>query len=203
MASNSIKWPFQIATHARKFTSPTSSLKNKNLAGAFGFSLSNTVSQMFAHNGTSVTPVCGYFGPPVSANASAGTVALTPQQSGALCAFDLVGGGSTTFTLPTPQVGLWYQFVVLVAWASGTYKIVTNNPGTVLMIGSLWETVAAGTGTQFFPNGSSHSAINMAGTTTGGLINTAIDVYCVSPTQWLVDGVNMASGTIATPFANS
>lgn len=202
MASNSTKWPFVIATHARKFTSPTSSLKNKNLAGAFGFSLSNTVAQMFAHNGTSVTPVAGYMGAAFSiAGAPSNAATLTPAQSGGIFLFDNASGG--TYTLPAPQVGLWYQFYVTVSVTSNNFKVVTNNTGTVLLIGSIWETVAAGTGTQFFPNGSSNSAITMAGTTTGGLVNTCFDVYCVSSTQWFIDGTNVASGTIATPFTNS
>ena len=201
MAFPSIKWPLQIATHVRKFATITN-LKDKKFGIAVGGTLSSTASQFMAHNGTSVTPVAGYFGAPLSLNAApSNAIVLTAQQSGGMILGDIATGG--TVTLPAPQAGLWYQFVVTVTVTSNNYKIVTNNPGTVLLIGSLWETVAAGTGTSFFPNGTTHSACTMAGTTSGGLINTAIDVYCVNATTWLIDGTNMASGTIVTPFTNS
>jgi hypothetical protein len=203
VASNSIKWPYIVATHMRKFATITN-LKDKVLAGALAFSKSSTAAQLFAHNGTSVTPVYGYSGPSVSINAApANALTLTPQQSGQQCLFDTAAGAGGVYTLPAPQVGLWYQFFVTVAWGSNTYKVVTNNPGTVLLNGSVWETVAAGTGTQFFPNGTTHSAISLAGTTTGGLVNTCFDVYCVSATSWYIDGTNMASGVIVSPFTNS
>lgn len=201
MAFN-IRIPFVVASHIKKFATITS-LQNKNLAGALGFTKSNTVTQLCAHNGTSVTPVTGYMGPALSVNTlgTSGALALTPQMSGSVILLDIASGA--TATLPTPQAGLWYQFVVTVSVTSNNHKIVAKTTGTDLFIGSLWETVAAGTGTSFFPNGSSHSAVTMNGTTTGGLINTAIDVYCTGSAQWLVDGTNFASGTIATPFSNS
>lgn len=201
MAFN-IRVPFVIATHAKKFATITN-LKDKSLAGAFGFTKSSTVAQMYGNNGSSVTPIAGYMGPSLSVNTlgTSGALTITPQMSGSIILLDIASGA--TVTLPAPQAGLWFQFVVTVSVTSNNHKIVTKTTGTDLFIGSLWETVAAGTGTSFFPNGSSHSACTMNGTTTGGLINTAIDVYCTQSAQWLIDGTNMASGTIATPFANS
>lgn len=200
--SFNIRIPFVVATHAKKFATITN-LKDKSLAGAFGFTKSSTVAQMYAHNGTSATPVAGYMGPTLSVHAlgTSDALQITPQMSGSLILLDAASG--STVTLPAPQTGLWFQFVVTVSVTSNNHKIVTKTTGTDLFIGSLWETVAAGTGTSFFPNGSSHSACTMNGTTTGGLINTAIDVYCTGSAQWLIDGTNFASGTIATPFANS
>jgi hypothetical protein len=101
-----------------------------------------------------------------------------------------------------PVAGLNYTFVVTVSVTSNDYEIATDNPGTSVFIGSLWETVAAGTGTEFFP-GATDSAIVMAGTTNGGLKNTVITVVALNGTQWVVDGTVFASGTIITPFAAS
>lgn len=197
-----IKIPFVVASHLKKYATITN-LKDKSLAGAAGFTKSSTVAQMYANNGTSVTPVSGYMGPTLSVNAlgTSGALTITPQMSGGIILLDIAAGA--TATLPAPQAGLWFQFVVTVSVTSNNHKIVAKTTGTDLLIGSVWETVAAGTGTSFFPNGSSHSACTMNGTTTGGLINTAIDVYCTGSAQWLIDGTNFASGTIATPFANS
>jgi hypothetical protein len=128
---------------------------------------------------------------------SSASVTIKPSQSGAVFLLDRA---TLTYALPAPKIGLWYEFVVTVAAVA--QKIISDAV-TSLYIGSIWETVAAGTGTQFFPNGSSNRAINMAGTTTGGLVNTTFILQCVSLTQWLVDGTNMASGTIATPFGDS
>jgi len=131
----------------------------------------------------------------------AATVTIKPSQSGATFLFDAATG--IIYTLPKPKKGLNYRFVVSVSVTSNNHKIVTDVTGTTLFYGSVWNTVAAGTGTQFFPNGSSHSALTMNGTTTGGLINTDITVTCLDSTHWQVDGTVMGSGTVATPFANS
>lgn len=138
---------------------------------------------------------------PVSGSGAVATVALQPSQSGGLFLFDRAAG--VTYTLPLGVPGMNFEFAVTVSVTSNNHKIITNSANTGLFIGSLWETVAAGTGTSFFPNGSSHIACTMNGTTTGGLINTYITVFCINSTTWLIDGTNMASGTIATPFATS
>jgi hypothetical protein len=138
---------------------------------------------------------------PVVSGLVAGPTAITAAQSGSIFTLDRAAGGE--LTLPAPAAGLWYAFAVTVSVTSNDYEITTDVPGTTLYIGSMWETVAAGTGTEFFPNGTTHSAIVMNGTTTGGLINTLFTVYCLNSTTWVVDGTMMASGTIATPFANS
>jgi|SRR5579859_4551942 len=134
----------------------------------------------------------------VKTSASA-SVQLTPSQSGTIFLLDRA---TLTYTLPAASItGLNYMFVVTVN--STAQKIVSKTTGTELFIGGIFSTVAAGTGTEFFPNGSTNSALNTNGTTTGGLINTNFYFFCLNSTTWLVDGTNMASGTIATPFANS
>lgn len=199
MAFN-IKIPFMIATHVKKFATITN-LKSKSKAGAVGMTNTGTTDQLFAHCGTSVTPVSGYFGNPISLNAApSNTIALTPQQSGATILLDIATGG--TITLPAPQVGLWYDFFATVSVTSNNYKVASGVP-TALMLGSIWETVAAGTGTQFFPNASSNTAITMAGTTKGGLQGTCFQVACLSATVWSIDGTNVASGTIVNPFTDT
>jgi hypothetical protein len=126
------------------------------------------------------------------------TYSLTAAQCGSTILLDTATG--QIITLPPPQVGLWFDFVVTTSVTSNNHTVVTD-ASTTLLIGSVWLAVAAGTGTQFFPNGSSHVKCQMNGTTTGGLKNTGLLLYCVSSTQWMIDGTVEGSGTIATPFA--
>jgi hypothetical protein len=126
------------------------------------------------------------------------TYSLSPSQCGSTIFFDSAAG--QIITLPAPQVGLWYDFVVGTSVTSNNHTVITD-VSTTLLIGSIWLAVSAGTGTQYFPNGSSHVKCQMNGTTTGGLKNTNLTLACVSSTQWIIDGTIEGSGTIATPFA--
>ncbi len=158
--------------------------------------IADTTSAQTLTNKTLISPVISGA---VTASVSA-TPTLTAAQSGGTFLFDRASG--VTYTLPAPVVGLNYTFIVTTSITSGSAKVITD-AGTTLLIGSVWETVSAGPGTQFFANGTTHIALTQNGTTTGGLINTIVTFTCISATQWLVDGTVMASGTIATPFATS
>jgi hypothetical protein len=52
-------------------------------------------------------------------------------------------------------------------------------------------------------NGSTHLAVSMNGTTTGGILGTQFRVTCLSSTRWAITGINFGSGVVATPFATS
>jgi len=187
--------------YVRRFDLSKYTLKSFDSADEFCADTNNGDVWTYDANGT--TKYLGQANPNVNSGLLTGdaTVTLIPGQSGQIFLFDNASGGE--YDLPAPTQGLNYTFVVTVSVTSNDYEITTNNPGTVLYIGSLWEVVAAGTGTEFFPNGTTNSAIVMNGTTTGGLINTVITVWALNSTTWVVDGTNMASGTIATPFAAS
>lgn len=131
---------------------------------------------------------------------SGATATLTAAQSGSTVLFDRAAG--IVYTLPAPAVGLWFEFVITVSITSNNAKIITD-AGTTLLIGQVYNAVAAGTGTTFIANGSTHIAMTQNGTTTGGLIGTMFLAQCVSATQWSVSGTILGSGTIATPFATS
>lgn len=133
---------------------------------------------------------------------SGATVTLTAAQSGSVVLFDRAAG--IVFTLPSPAVGMYFDFITTVSVTSNAAKVITNT-GTVLLIGSLMNidtdtsnAVAAWTG-----NGSNHIAISSNGTTTGGLIGSFYRLTCVSTTLWQVVGQIQGSGVVATPFATS
>lgn len=128
------------------------------------------------------------------------TVTLTASQSGSNVLFDRAAG--ITYTLPAPVVGLTFTFIVTVSVTSNNDKIITDT-GTTLMTGSVAEATTGGAANLYVGNGSSHIAVLMNGTTTGGLQGTKLECTCVSSTLWEVSGWNNASGTIATPFSTT
>ena len=141
-----------------------------------------------------------------SISGSGATVTLTAAQSGSTALFDRAAG--IVYTLPAPEVGLFYRFFVSTTITSNAAKIITNAAAVYLLGNVLTNTVgatpAAADGPKTFAgNGSSHIAISMSGTTTGGIIGTWIECECISSTLWAVRGVVCASGTIATPFSTS
>ena len=141
-----------------------------------------------------------------SISGSGATVTLTAAQSGSTVLFDRAAG--IVYTLPTPEVGLLYKFFVSTTITSNAAKIITNAAAVYLLGNVLSNTVgatpAANDGPKTFAgNGTTHIAISMSGTTTGGIIGTWIECECISSTLWAVRGVVCASGVIATPFATS
>lgn len=151
-----------------------------------------------------------YRGPNLSQHSSAARViigdaaatrTLTAKESGALCLFDVATG--VTYTLPTPVIGMQFEFLATVAWSSGVFKFITN-AATEFLVGSVSSVNnAAATGAAFLANGTTHRAVSMAGTTTGGFTGDRFKVTAISATQWALEGVYTNSGTAATPIATS
>lgn len=131
------------------------------------------------------------------------TRTLLAEESGALCLFDRAAG--VVYTLPTPVEGMQFMFSSTVLVTSNSYKIITATPASQFLIGSLMggSLTVADSGDVFQADGTTHVAITMGGSTTGGLVGGSIKLTAISTTQWLVEGDFVASGTVATPFATS
>ena len=131
------------------------------------------------------------------------TRTLLAEESGALCLFDRAAG--VVYTLPTPVEGMQFIFSTTVLVTSNSYKIITATPASQFLIGSLMggSLTVADSGDVFQADGTTHVAITMGGSTTGGLVGGSIKLTAISTTQWLVEGDFVASGTVATPFATS
>ena len=126
---------------------------------------------------------------------------LTALESGATCLFDIATG--TVYTLPSPVIGMQFEFATTVTITSGAAKIVTNL-ATEFIVGDLEQfIVGSATTSAVAANGTTHRSINGNGSTTGGVIGDRIRLLAISSTQWLVDGVQSCSGTLSTPFATS
>jgi hypothetical protein len=55
----------------------------------------------------------------------------------------------------------------------------------------------------FSANGSSNDFINLNGTTTGGVAGTWVQIFAIAADKYMVTGVVVGSGIVATPFADS
>jgi hypothetical protein len=129
------------------------------------------------------------------------TRTLAPEESGALCRFDVATG--VVYTLPPPVVGMQFEFCVTVSVTSNAHKIITDAATTFIVGAVVMGSIATATVGGFSANGTTIRALSANGTTTGGLIGETYRVTCISATQWQINGVCIGSGTLATPFATS
>lgn len=130
------------------------------------------------------------------------TYTLSADESGSTCLQDRAAG--VVYTLPEPVAGMKFRFAATVSVTSNSYKVITNS-ASVFLVGGVMSanlTVAA-SGDFFVANGTTHVAITMNGTDTGGLVGGWFDVEAISSTRWLITGVICGSGTNADPFATS
>lgn len=130
------------------------------------------------------------------------TRTLLAEESGALCLFDRAAG--VVYTLPTPAVGMYFDFMATVSVTSNAYKTITAAATQFLVggIGMLSLTLAE-SGDFFVADGTTHVAISEAGSTTGGLVGGCYRVTAISATQWAITGISVGAGVLADPFATS
>lgn len=132
---------------------------------------------------------------------AAATRTLLSDESGATCLFDRAAG--VVYTLPAPVIGMEFEFITTVSVTSNSHKIITDAATTFLLGNVSGNTGTAGAGNSFAFNGSTHVACTSNGSTTGGLIGSRIKVRALSSTQWLIEGLIVGSGVLATPAATS
>lgn len=131
------------------------------------------------------------------------TKTLTESDSGKMIYLNKASG--TIITLPTAKVGLMYEFIVGTSVTSNNYKVITASSAEFIkgqLISVDTDTSNALDYSQV-GNGTTHRAVTMNGTTTGGLIYTVFRVWAVSTTLWAIEGRNFGSGSVATTFATS
>ena len=133
---------------------------------------------------------------------SGATRALNELESGSLCLFDRAAG--IVFTLPVAKIGAYFDFVITTTITSNSAKIITG-AGTEFLIGGYTnvDTDTANAVAVFTGNGSTHIAVTMNGTTTGGILGTKLRFTCLSTTRWMVEGIVQGNGIVATAFATS
>jgi hypothetical protein len=124
---------------------------------------------------------------------------LTAKESGSVVVFDLAA--STTFTLPSPSVGCYFDFVQKIA-GSGTWTITTGSAAIFMTGGVQIGSETPGQPDSFAANGTSHWKMVIDGDTKGRVLGGMnVRILCLSATQWHVSGWMIGAGTVATPFA--
>lgn len=127
---------------------------------------------------------------------------LKDNESGALCLFDRAAG--TVYTLPTPVAGMFFDFYTTVSRTSNAHKVITKTPASQFLLGIINQVIATSATTLASQgDGSTHVAISMNGTTTGGVIGDQFRLTAISSTQWVASGLISGSGSLATPYATS
>ena len=138
-------------------------------------------------------------------NDAAATRTLLRSESGSVCFFDSAAG--VVYTLPTiddvSQIGIYYDFFCSVTITSNSAKVITGSAAEFILGQVNIQIATSATTLAAAFNGSSHVAITMNGSTTGGVIGTNFRLTAISLTQWMIQGTVCGSGSIATPAATS
>ena len=98
--------------------------------------------------------------------------------------------------------GVTYTIWVPTTISTSSLKIGTD--GTDKFVGSLLSVDTDTSGAMVgFTAAASNDFINVNGTTTGGVAGTWIQIVAIAANKYMVTGVVLGTGTVATPFADS
>ena len=133
----------------------------------------------------------------------AGTAAsfqrLTAAQSGSVVLFNSSAG--TFVYLPSPSVGLNYEFVIGTAPVNSTIAIFTSATASVFINGAIPIVSSNSSPAIFVGDGTTQYSVRLNGLTTGGTNGSFVRMICTSATVWTVfDTLSLGSGALATPF---
>lgn len=128
--------------------------------------------------------------------------ALTITLPTIVAASDSVSSGPGRNYNTTSNIGVLYTIWVPTTIATSSLKIGTD--GTDKYIGSLLSVDTDTSGAMVgFTAASSNDFINLNGGTTGGVAGTWIEIRAMAALKYMVTGVILGTGTVATPFADS
>lgn len=92
------------------------------------------------------------------------------------------------------------NFKIFVETTATAIAIGTN--GVDKYVGSLVLS-GAGTAASLFVPGATNDFVNLNGTTTGGIAGSYLEITALASLKWLVQGVLIGSGVLASPFADA
>ena len=130
----------------------------------------------------------------------AGKLLLCNDADGKFTLPSIVATAPTDETDPNQTNNLGASFTFMVITAATDMDILTD--GTDKFVGGLYTGVTNATGKTFI-SGSSNDVITMNGTTTGGLVGSVVHCQAVASAKYVVSGIILGSGTLATPFADA
>jgi hypothetical protein len=99
--------------------------------------------------------------------------------------------------------GVVYTIWVPTTIATSSLKIGTN--GTDKYVGTILlnDTDSDGATMLGYSAAAANDFINLNGTTTGGVAGSWVQIFAIAANKYMVNGLVMATGSVATPFANS
>ena len=115
---------------------------------------------------------------------------------GRIIGVDDADGAVTLPSITSDTIGAEYTFFI----GTDSTDLDIKTDGTDKFVGSV---SVAGTTTKAFAPGATNDVISMNGTTTGGDANSVVKVVALATAEYMVQGVLIGSGTVATPFADS
>ena len=124
---------------------------------------------------------------------------LVAADSGGTFLLDTAAG--SILTLPAvPVAGMEFEVLVSTSVTSNSHIVKTNDAAIFIGGGiqQMIDTTAVSEGQ--FADPTATVTITMNGSTTGGLIGTALKFKAISSTVWNITGLVASSGTLATPF---
>ena len=160
-------------------------------------------------------------GPATVVDITASTTLSPTSHAGRILAVGGTLAANVTLTLPAINVtanpttsgpgqdpstanneGVTYTIWVPTTIATSSLKIGTN--GTDKFVGSLLSVDTDTSGAMVgFTAASTNDFINLNGGTTGGVAGTWIQIVAIAANKYMVTGVILGTGTVATPFADS
>ena len=98
--------------------------------------------------------------------------------------------------------GVVYTIWVPTTISTSSLKIGTN--GTDKFVGTIFGVDTDSTNALVaYTAGATNDFINFNGTTTGGVAGTWVEIVAIAANKYVVNGIALGSGTVATPFADS
>ena len=131
-------------------------------------------------------------------NITAETTLTVAAHAGKVIEINDADGAVTLPTIKSDEIGATYRFFI----GTDATDLDIKTDGTDKFVGSVIVAVNNGTLKAFQP-AATNDVISMNGSTLGGDKNSYVDVTAIATAEYMVQGVLIGSGTIATPFADS
>ena len=128
--------------------------------------------------------------------AAADTTLTFNDHAGRIVEVNDADGVITLPSITSDTIGAKYTIYIGTASTSGKLK----TDGTDKFVGSL--TIVGATTMAFVP-GASNDVIDMNDGTKGGKVGSVVEFTALATAEYLVQGVSIGSGTVATPFADA
>ncbi len=131
-------------------------------------------------------------------NITAETTLTFNDHAGRIIEINDADGAVTLPSIKSGELGATYRFFI----GTDATDLDIQTDGTDKYVGSIMVAVDDGAKKSFQP-ASTNDVISLNGGTTGGDKNSYIEITALATAEYLVQGVLIGSGTVATPFADS